>query len=206
MVKIMDHVPPWFADIVWFLYHTGCRRSEALQLKWSMVDLKNRLITFLPDQTKESRGIKKIPIHLDLMQMFARLGRLRNLTHDCVFTLNGRPINTMSCDRPWQRCMAKLNWPDPRPRLHDVRHTWLSNARLSGIDADVRQQILGHAGRMKKVDERYGLISTRELIEAIDMFIYEHDDIETTIIGNVRKRTTPPRLDQKLTILKKLAV
>ena len=58
---------------------------------------------------------------------------------------------------------------------------------------------------MKSVDERYGLISTRELVEAIDMFGYRHD-VETTIMGNVRKRTSPSRVDQKLTILKKLAV
>ncbi|MGC8660875.1 MAG: tyrosine-type recombinase/integrase, partial [Desulfomonilaceae bacterium] len=68
----------------------------------------------------------------------------------------------------------KLKWEDPRPRFHDLRHTWKTNARRSGIDSEIREMIMGHADRKLDVSERYGIIGDDELVQAIDSFTYDN--------------------------------
>lgn len=177
IVRIMDQCPGWYADIVHTAYLTGMRRSEVTNLRWRGVNLRKRIITLHATETKEARG-KRIPIHQDLMQMFERLGRVRDLSDDHVFRVNGHHVDVQSCKRPWDRALDKLQFPKPRPRFHDIRHTWLTNARVSKIDHEIRQAILGHSDRMLKVSERYGRISDDELVEAIDLLVTDNGETE----------------------------
>jgi integrase len=74
--------------------------------------------------------------------------------------------------------LNKLQFPKPRPRLHDLRHTWLTNARVSKIDHEIRQAILGHSDRMAPVSERYGRISDDELVSVIDLLVTDNGETE----------------------------
>jgi hypothetical protein len=60
------------------------------------------------------------------------------------------------------------------PHFHDLRHTWKTNARRSGIDEDIRESILGHSERGESVRQRYGIISDEELLNAIDKMTFSH--------------------------------
>ena len=110
--------------------------------------------------------------------MSERLGKIRDLSDDSVFKVNGHKIDVQSCKRPWDRALDKLNFPKPRPRFHDLRHSWLTNARRSRIDHEIRQAILGHADRKLPVTERYGRISDAELVEAIDKLVIDNGETE----------------------------
>jgi len=88
---------------------------------------------------------------------------------------------------PWVRALDKLKWPDPRPRFHDLRHTWKTNARRSGIDSDIREIILGHSNRTLDVSERYGIISDEELVQAIDRFTYDNGLTEILVASKAEK-------------------
>ncbi len=184
--RIMDGCSEWYADIVWISYLSGMRRGEILNLTWRNVCLKKRLITLHATETKESKA-KRVPIHRDLVPLFDRLGRVRSLTNDNVFTLKGLPIKVQSCQRPWDRSLDKLQWPDPRPTPHDLRHTWNVNARRSGLDYEIRQSIMGHADRMKPVGERYGFISDEELVAAIDKFTYDQGLTQILVASKAQK-------------------
>ena len=63
---IADHCPKWFRPIVWTGYYTGMRRGEILGLTRKQVNLKKRLITLSPGDTKEAHW-KRVPIHRDLV-------------------------------------------------------------------------------------------------------------------------------------------
>jgi hypothetical protein len=65
---------------------------------------------------------------------------------------------------------GKVGMVRSEPRINDLRHTWKSNARRSGIYEEVRKKIMGHTGRKKNVAQRYGFIDDSELIRAIDRF------------------------------------
>ena len=69
----------------------------------------------------------------------------------------------------------------PLPRFHDLRHTWRTNARRSGVDAQIAESIIGHWLRGKSVNDRYGRIGNHELIDAIDKMSFDHGDTEILV-------------------------
>ncbi len=83
-----------YADLVWFLWHTGCRLGEALHLEWDEVDLDRGEVMLTPDKTK---GCKYRYIELDpeltailknqkmrgLAKPFANLTKCRNPASQC---------------------------------------------------------------------------------------------------------------------------
>ncbi len=91
-----------------------------------------------------------------------------------MWKINNRPVGYHSLSDPWKTALKRLQWPDPKPRFHDLRDTWKTNARRSGIDSEVRETVLGHAGRKLNVSERYGFIDDYELVNAIDKFTYDN--------------------------------
>ena len=130
--------------MLWVAYLTDMRRGEVHKLRWRHINLNSRIITFHATETKEGQP-KRVPIHEDLLSMFNRLGKIRSLADDRIFH-----VSNQSLRMPWVRALEKLQWQDPRPRFHDVRHTWKTNARRSGVDSEIREAILGHSD--KKLD------------------------------------------------------
>ncbi|MDQ1238826.1 MAG: hypothetical protein QG577_1011, partial [Thermodesulfobacteriota bacterium] len=95
-----------------------------------------------------------------------------------------RPIGVEATKNPWERACKSLGLEKPWPRFHDLRHTWRSNARRSGVSDQIAEMILGHALRGKRVDERYGYISDEELVDAIDKFTCDHGETKILVAGS----------------------
>ena len=166
--KIMNFSPDWFRDMIWMSYLTGMRRGEVHKLQWRHVNMNTRIISFHATETKEGQS-KRVPIHRDLMPIFQRLRKVRSLSDDRIFLTSEQSLRL-----PWVRALDKLQWEDPRPRFHDLRHAWKTNARRSGLDSEIREMILGHANRKLDVSQRYGFIDDQELVNAIDKFTYDN--------------------------------
>ena len=184
--KIMGACPDWFEDMIWASYLTGMRKGEIHRLRWSHINLSKRIITFHSTETKEGKS-KRIPIHKDLIPTLERLGKVRTLNDDLVFQIDGHAISYDSLQHPWFRALDKLKWEFPRPRFHDLRHTFKTNARRSGVDSEIRETILGHAGRMLNVAERYGFVSDAEFVNAIDKFTYDHGLTQILVATKAKK-------------------
>lgn len=108
------------------------------------------------------------------MPIFERIGRVRSLQDDVVWKINDRPVGYHSLSDPWKTALKRLQWPDPKPRFNDLRHTFKTNARRSGIEEEIRERIMGHLGRKLNVSQRYGFIDDKEFINAIDKFTYDN--------------------------------
>ncbi|MCX5860882.1 MAG: tyrosine-type recombinase/integrase [Deltaproteobacteria bacterium] len=80
----------------------------------------------------------------------------------------------------WDRKVSKIKLESP-PRFHDLRHTWKTNARRSGMHPEIEQAIMGHSQRGMNVHERYGRIGDQELIEAIDRMTFDHGETEILV-------------------------
>jgi integrase len=182
--RILEVIPDWFKPIVYTAYCTGMRRGEILGLTRSQVNLKRRLIVLSAGDTKEGHP-KRVPIHMDLLPTLREAMKVRLLDEDKVFLIKDaaevRPPSDESTKNPWRKAMKKLGLTDPRPRFHDLRHTWKTNARRSGVDFEIRESIMGHSSRQKSVAERYGRISDEELIEAADKMTFDHGDTEILV-------------------------
>lgn len=178
---IAGKCPDWFQPMIWAAYYSGMRRGEILELTWSQVNMRDRMITLKPTDTKEGHW-KRIPIRRELGAILEEVGRVRILGVDHVFLLNGKPVDKETFKNCWPRACEKLEkaelLKEPWPRFHDLRHTWKTNARRSGMDPEIREAILGHSERGKSVIERYGRISDQELLNAIDSMTFDHGETE----------------------------
>jgi integrase len=182
--KIVDKCPAWFRPIAWTAYYTGMRRGEVLDLTRKQINLSKRMITLAPEDTKEAHW-KRIPIHGDLIPVLEGSLRVQCIGTDKVFLLKDekgvRPLGLETFKNPWERACKALGLDKPWPRFHDLRHTWKTNARRSGIHPEIEQAIMGHSQRKRDVHERYGRISDQELVQAIDKMTFDHGETEILV-------------------------
>jgi integrase len=177
--NIVERVSDWLKPIVWVAYYTGMRRGEIVALKRNQVSLARRMILLEPEDTKE-HDWKRIPIHRSLVPILTEVmgGKIQSIGNGPVFLLQGRQPQPSSVKNTWRKAVERIELKDPRPRFHDLRHTWKMNARRSGMDPEIREAILGHKDRALSVVERYGRINEAELIQAIDLMTFDHGETE----------------------------
>jgi integrase len=95
-------------------------------------------------------------------------------------TLTGVEIQSDTFQNPWERACKELRLGSPWPRIHDLRHTWRTNARRSWIDGQISEMIMGHATKGLSVGDPYGFISDEAVVGAIDKFT--NDNGSTVIL------------------------
>ncbi len=177
--QITGLCPEWLQPIIQTAYCTGMRRGEILGLTQGQVKLSRRMILLGPADTK-GWDWKKVPIHRDLVPILEDVMKVRRIGNDRVFLVNGRTPNKWSLRKPWISAVEARELT-PRPRFHDLRHTFRANARRSRVDPDVAEAIMGHAERQRRIRERYGKISDQELIDAIDRVTFDHGETEIMV-------------------------
>jgi len=160
---------PWL-----FLVTTGCRRGEALGLRWSDVDFKRRVASIrqelIPLTKTSGRGRegfilprtksgKPRVINLDSETLSAlRTWKARQSEehllvgqgykeHDLVFCRpDGRPYHPEAFSKAFDRRLRQERFAElPLIRLHDLRHTWATLALVAGINVKVVSERLGHS-------------------------------------------------------------
>lgn len=160
LVREDRHHPAWL-----FLATTGCRRGEALGLRWKDLDLDARRAVVYQTATAvehklrvepRTKSRKPRPIQLDgttvavLRAVRARQAKERLLLgpsyvdNDLVFAKpDGQPTHPEHFSMAFDRRVARYKLP--RIRLHDLRHTWATLALAAGVDVKIVSERLGHA-------------------------------------------------------------
>jgi integrase len=70
--RLISYCPPTIRPFIQAALFTGMRRGELLQMEWSWVDLKNRMITIPPTATKTGRR-RHVPISDNMHQVLKDL-------------------------------------------------------------------------------------------------------------------------------------
>lgn len=129
--------------------YAGLRRAEIAGLQWQDIDLANGVITIsrikhrvkgqlIIAPPKSTAGVRTIPIAPDLLPVLRQHYRLEP-SGFCITTA------PEAIDRAWQRIQkSKIKLSQPY-RLHDLRHTYITRALLSGIAPRVVQYLAGHS-------------------------------------------------------------
>jgi len=193
---IAGHCPAWFQDLIWMAYYTGMRRGEITNLRRHQVNLTKRIITLSPVETKEGAW-KRVPLRRELVPLLENAMRIQSPASDLLFLVRDgkgvRPAGRDTLKNPWRRAIEAMppevlkRWR-AKPVYHDLRATWRTNARRSGMREDLEKEIMGHETRCKTVHERYGRISDKELMDAIDGMTFDNGDTEILVAGTL---TTP---------------
>lgn len=157
-----------------FLATTGCRRGEAVGLRWTDVDLGGasaairQQVIPLPKAGGVGREGRIVPgtkggdarvIELDrrtvtMLRTWRKAQAAERLAlgvdyddHGLVFPRpDGRPFHPEAFSKTFDRRVRQAGFADlPTIRLHDLRHTWATLALEAGVDVAVVSKRLGHS-------------------------------------------------------------
>lgn len=142
------------------LLYTGLRKSEALALDISDIDLTHKKINVcktlitskkvnscLQDYTKTKAGKRQVPIPSPLLPILEEYVSERD---GILFTSRaGNYIGNGSMCNHWSNILKKLQAVSDTPLAEDItphtfRHTYASDLYKSGIDIKQAQYLLGH--------------------------------------------------------------
>lgn len=152
--KLLQELPKHTREVVLFSLATGLRMSNALGLKWADVDLDQRMAYIHPDETKNGEPIA-VPLN-DLAVLVLERRRGQHRTH--VFSYRGRPIKRTNT-HAWQKALKRAGLDNFR--WHDMRHTWASWMRQSGVPTWALQELGGW--KSESMVRRYAHINADHL-------------------------------------------
>ena len=122
-------------DLITFLIYTGCRKGEALNLKWDDVDLQNDVIAIKGTKTKYDRYI---PISKPLK---AILGGIEK-KDDCLYVFNKNGAKLGNFRKSFMTACRNAGLKDLR--IHDLRHVFASKMVMNGTSLYITGELLGH--------------------------------------------------------------
>ena len=153
----LDRMGVWALQL---LSLTGLRRDEIRDLTWPMVDWQHRCLN-LPD-TKT--GQRSIPVPSHVMTL---LRQIHDHTGNCkdglvIRSRTGRKLSGLNLT--WKNIREAVGIPDVR--LHDLRHSFASDALGGGVPLAIVGEMLGH--RQPNTTKRYAHLANRVVREALE--------------------------------------
>ena len=133
---------------------TGCRLSEIQTLKWSYI--RGNRVEFPDSKT----GYKRLPLNAAAMAILEQTPRQAGNPYVICGEKAGAHI--VNLQKSWRRIRDKAGLDDLR--IHDLRHTFASQAVMNGTPLALVSKLLGH----KKITTtmRYAHLADSELLEA----------------------------------------
>ena len=159
-----------FADylhpLVLTVLNTGLRRSEALSLKWSNVDLdvhKQATVLAAHSKKRKTRRVQLNSFTVESLKVWKKQGRGKG--H--VFPNPANGLRLQRIDTAWRTLMknAKLE----NFRFHDLRHDYASQLVMKGVDIYTVKEMMGHS--TLDMTERYAHLDPKRLAEAAEVLV-----------------------------------
>jgi integrase len=145
---LAEHKDQQAADIVRLLLLTGARRGEVLAMRWADVDLTSGVWSKLPSSTKQKQH-HQVPLSAPARALLSRIREQqqkadrRHLLPEYVFTSSGTSGHVVEIKKAWRTITRAAELHDLR--IHDLRHSYASQAISSGAPLALVGALLGHA-------------------------------------------------------------
>jgi integrase len=153
--------------------YTGLRRMEMFRLKWSDIDTaKLELIV----RKSKGKKFRIVPINQNLAQILSK--HPRYISGELVFY--GRNGNQWQDPR---RGFNKvfLDAGLPTMRIHDMRHSFISNLVASGVDLRTVKELAGHSNIQTTM--KYAHLAKGQTHKAIEALNWSQNE-EVAMIGD----------------------
>jgi integrase len=166
--RILQNSAPHARPLFLFLMLTGCRISEAINLKWRDVDLAARWLVLRDTKNGTDRGV---PIHRQLVEVLAGLPSAATKQGPVFLTDRGNPYKDRNreeggqCRSAWTLGCQRAGIEDLHQ--HDLRHTFATWGLIEGMSDRVKKEIMGHSS--SEMSDRYAHVPLQEAIAAIDL-------------------------------------
>jgi len=126
------------ADFVRFLAYSGCRLSEARQVRWMDIDWETGTVAVRNGKqrlTSSADPTRHVPIVEDLGRLLERLKQEPHAPEDAI-------CKVRECQKSLDRACRILDVP--RLTHHDLRHLFATRCIESGVDIPTVSRWLGH--------------------------------------------------------------
>jgi len=153
----------WLKNIVTCALSTGMRQGEILSLKWSSVNLDNRMCWVNPEHAKSGYG-RAVPLNDEAL---ALITSLKGKHTKYVFTRCGKGLRSIDTPMFKRGCKAA---EIEQFRFHDLRHTWASWHAQAGTPL-TKLQALGGWLTIQMV-MRYAHLSPVHLTEHVSNVLF----------------------------------
>ncbi len=144
-------------DLITFLIYSGCRKGEALNLKWDDVDLQNDVIAIKGTKTKYDRYV---PISKPLKELLTAIEKNQN----CLYVFNNSGAKIGNFRKSFMTACKNAGLKDLR--IHDLRHVFASKMVMNGTSLYITGELLGH--RTTQMTKRYSHLVPDTLKKAVD--------------------------------------
>mgnify|MGYP001376885425 CR=1 FL=1 len=165
--------PHTYGTLFGLLASTGLRVSEALSLGNEHVDLARGILRIVETKFRKSR---LVPLHPTVTRVLCRYARERDRDSGAqafFVGAHGRPLPYSTVRATFRRLCVQLKWRSngmlPRPRIHDLRHSFACRRLLcwyqQGINVDHAIASLStYLGHGKVTDTYWYLTGTTPLL------------------------------------------
>lgn len=143
----------------WTLCDTGCRRSELCNLEVEDLDLRAGTLTIRRGKTESARRtVALLPETVELLRQWrirvleerVAAGESWRETGRLFVWPDGRPIKVDWVSHTFARLRAEAGVP--RIKLHELRHSWATQALAEGVSSAEVKDRLGHSSIKVTID------------------------------------------------------
>ena len=147
----------WAIDL---LALTGRRRNEIVTLKWEMVNWQHSFLD-LPD-TKG--GQLKVAVSKHVLGLLKYIHDQTGNPRSGYVLCGPKGTRLKSINRTWENIRATAEIPDVR--LHDLRHSFASDALMCGVPLAVVGEMLGH--KNARTTQRYAHLANHVVRQGLE--------------------------------------
>ena len=134
------------ANILRVLLLTGCRRGEALSMRWADVDLTDGLWSKPPSSTKQNKP-HQVPLSAPVRQLLSEIQAAQLAENpkpgEFVFPSHGETGHRIDLKYQWADLCEAAGIRGLR--IHDLRHSYASLLVSGGANLPLIGSLLGHA-------------------------------------------------------------
>jgi integrase len=160
--RLLTKAEAWLRPILLVAFDTGMRKSEVLNLRWSQLDLKAGAVRLGAEDTKTDEP-RVVYLTERVLRTLAEQPRLLHADYVFVNPATGRPYADIQGAVERAREASGLGgvW------VHDLRRSFVTLARRSGLPESVVARFSGH--RTPAVFKRYNIVEEQDLKAAVEV-------------------------------------
>lgn len=152
--------PDYFKPLLEMALNTGLRRTNIIELKWSNIDFKYRVIELL--KNKGNKHIR-LPINDRLFKVLSNMEK----SSEYVFVnpLTNAPYCQTTFTKLWDKIRTKADLKDFR--FHDLRHTVGTRMAEKLVPVNVIKEVMAHTDI--RTTQRYIHFASEQLTSAMEV-------------------------------------
>lgn len=144
--------------IILIAVHTGMRKGEILGLKWDDVNESQNFITLRHTKNGETRYIPMNEVIQDAL-------RERPRHPNSAYVICNKEGKSFNFRKTFETAVKNAGLSDFR--FHDLRHTFASQMRMSGVDLHTIGELMGH--KSLQMTKRYAHLSPEAKTRAVEV-------------------------------------